>query len=565
MRFLLLHLLASLCGAGESSDFNSASAGLKAMAAWADSDEELTVGEVAITLYTMRHISRSLLSKGEEATPLFWAWLRDFEDQAESIINAKDELFTLNVLTHQFRDDIKIFLDDFGESTLGPFLDDASSDQPWTDDSQALPCYVDSPQVDIADCSAGVIFARADDFVTLRDQLRGRADIGVVVKAKKELEKVQSSGVSPKWVLASSKRLVEDAKRIFEGALVSQGKVAIGVAAASHGAGFVLASRGDIGLYGYNRLRECGQEKGYTILRDPQNKPLTTAKLNSVNCDIPTVDPEAMKGPSDIYPDYYTRAQLKLASGRLSGIAPEHTSPEALERLHEDLLKNDYAVYTPDAYTAETFQEILSEAERLWRVGENRTSGMEANCNLDGTHRMGGYVGYKSELYRLIFRSNFRLWASLVTKAGALWGADFPMELREYGRRSGGMPCHSDLQMYKTMELDWEVVVTVSNSPESKCEFTWTAKNGEKRSVRTTANSVTLVRPNSAVHCVTSTAGGRREMLKMILTGDYSKDKGFWYYTGNQCGKKNNNRRLMRERSEEMTKAYSSGGEAEEL
>ncbi|KAF4681694.1 hypothetical protein FOZ60_011692 [Perkinsus olseni] len=257
--------------------------------------------------------------------------------------------FTLNVLTHQFRDDIKIFLDDFGESTLGPFLDDASSDQPLTDDPQALPCYVDSPQVDIADCSAGVIFARADDFVTLRDQLRGRADIGVVVKAKKELEKVQSSGVSPKWVLASSKRLVEDAKRIFEGALVSQGKVAIGVAAASHGAGFVLASRGDIGLYGYNRLRECGQEKGYTILRDPQNKPLTTAKLNSVNCDIPTVDPEAMKGPSDIYPDYYTRAQLKLASGRLSGIAPEHTSPEALERLHEDLRKNDYAVYTPDA------------------------------------------------------------------------------------------------------------------------------------------------------------------------------------------------------------------------
>ncbi|KAF4681693.1 hypothetical protein FOZ60_011691, partial [Perkinsus olseni] len=68
---------------------------------------------------------------------------------------------------------------------------------------------------------------------------------------------------------------------------------------------------------------------------------------------------------------------------------------------------------------------------------------MEANCNLDGTHRMGGYVGYKSELYRLIFASNFRLWASLVTKAGALWGADFPMELREYGRRSGG-ECESE-------------------------------------------------------------------------------------------------------------------------
>ncbi|KAF4696560.1 hypothetical protein FOZ62_027719, partial [Perkinsus olseni] len=201
----------------------------------------------------------------------------------------------------------------------------------------------------------------------------------------------QSSGVSPKWVLASSKWLVEDAENAFKGALVSQGKVVMGVAANPEASGFVVASEGDVRLYGYRRLGECAQEKGYTILRDPRNKPQPTAKLNSVNCVIPTVDPEAMKGSSDIYPDYYTRAQLKLASGRLSGIAPEHTSPEALERLHEDLLKNDYAVYTPDAYTAETFHEILSETERLWRVGENNlTSGMEVNCDLDGTDRMGG-------------------------------------------------------------------------------------------------------------------------------------------------------------------------------
>ncbi|KAF4738476.1 hypothetical protein FOZ62_023577, partial [Perkinsus olseni] len=376
----------------------------------------------------------------------------------------------------------------------------------------------------------------------------------------------QSSGVSPKWVLAPSKWLVEDAENAFKGALVSQGKVAKGVAANPEASGFVVASEGDVRLYGYRRLEECAQEKGYTILRDPRNKPLTTAKLNSVNCDIPRVEPEAMKGPSDIYPDYYTRAQLKLASGRLSGIAPEHTSPEALERLHEDLLKNDYAVYTPDACTAETFQEILSETERLWRVGENnQTSGMEVNCDLDGTDRMGGFVGYESSLYSLIFGSNFRLWTSLVTKTGPLWGADFPIELREYGRKSEGMPCHYDRQMYRKLPLNWEVVVTLSHSRESKCRFIRLDENETEHSIWPAANSVTLVRPKSAVHCVTPTAGGRRDMLKVILTGDYRKGRIFQRFAHGQCSEENENRHLMRKRSEEMTRAFEDDREAPEL
>ncbi|EER02733.1 hypothetical protein Pmar_PMAR004758, partial [Perkinsus marinus ATCC 50983] len=58
-----------------------------------------------------------------------------------------------------------------------------------------------------------------------------------------------------------------------------------------------------------------------------------------------------------IHPDYIVRAEQKLASGQLPGIASQHLSREAVTRLHEELLENDYAVYLPDAFTKETFKE----------------------------------------------------------------------------------------------------------------------------------------------------------------------------------------------------------------
>ncbi|EER16891.1 hypothetical protein Pmar_PMAR004743, partial [Perkinsus marinus ATCC 50983] len=509
---LLVAILVAFCTAIEAADSDSARAGLRVMVEWADSDKELTVEEVAVTLYTMRHLRRALSSQGEAVSPLFWAWLGDFEAQTEAIMAAKNDLFTLNVLTNQFRSDMKIFLAEFGSTPLGP-LSKVSSDDGWTDDSdelRSIACYVDAPGVDVTNCGGGIVFDRVEDAINHRNELSG-VDIGVVVKTSRELDRVKSSGISPKWVLASSKRLAQAAESSFKGALVSRGGVLKGVVANFGVSGFVLASRVDTRLYGLKRLGECGREKGYTVLRDPTDSP-TSATAPSISCEIPSLETETIEKFPHIHPDYIVRAELKLASGQLPGIASEHLSRKAVTRLHEELLENDYAVYLPDAFTKETFEEILAEVERLWRIGENKTSGMEANCNLDGNDRMGGG----------------RVHDQVTRPGSALWGADFPMELREYGRKSKGMPCHADLQMYKSMETDWEVVVTVSNSAESRCEFTWTNKNGEKRVVRTTANSVTLVRPNSAVHCVTSTAGGRREMLKMIFTGDYRKDGNFW-------------------------------------
>ncbi|KAF4721125.1 hypothetical protein FOZ63_030124 [Perkinsus olseni] len=77
--------------------------------------------------------------------------------------------------------------------------------------------------------------------------------------------------------------------------------------------------------------------------------------------------------------------------------------------------------------------------------------------------------------------------------------------------------------------------------------------------------SVTLVRPKSAVHCVTPTAGGRRDMLKVILTGDYRKGRIFQRFAHGQCSEENENRHLMRKRSEEMARAYEDDREAFEL
>ncbi|KAF4729765.1 hypothetical protein FOZ63_025448, partial [Perkinsus olseni] len=190
MLLLILQLLVHRCGSAQSSDLSSASSGLRVITDWANSDRVLTLDEVAITLYTMRHISRCLLSKGEEATPLFWAWLRDFEDQAESIINAKDELFTLNVLTRQFRDDIKIFVEDFGETVLSPFSI-AEGDRGDADGAKlVLPCCVDAPGVDVSECPAGVFFGRVVDAVAMQDRVESDYGIGIVVESEEDIHAV---------------------------------------------------------------------------------------------------------------------------------------------------------------------------------------------------------------------------------------------------------------------------------------------------------------------------------------------------------------------------------------
>jgi hypothetical protein len=199
--------------------------------------------------------------------------------------------------------------------------------------------------------------------------------------------------------------------------------------------------------------------------------------------------------------------------------------------------------------------QVLKEAKRLWASKD-----IEANCNLNGRDRMGGYVHFSSfqpaenqreSLYSLIFgNEELRLLVSSIVGA-MVHPSDFPIELREYGAESRGMGCHADVQMYGDLRTNFELVLTVSN--HGKCEVYWYDRNNIKHSVWPEPNSLTIVHPNSAVHCVGPTFGGAREMLKFIMVGSYDKSKSFFEYVDNRCESSNPNVRAIQKRRSKST------------
>ena len=181
---------------------------------------------------------------------------------------------------------------------------------------------------------------------------------------------------------------------------------------------------------------------------------------------------------------------------------------------------------------------------------------IEPNCNLDGTDRIGGYVHFSqnaepisqaNSMYSLIYGNEpLRLLISGIIDR-AVYPSDFPIELREYGSDSKGMPCHADIQMYGDLLTNLEIVVTLTNQGSS--EMYWYDREGKRRSVHPKANSLTIVHPSAAVHCVTPTRGGPREILKFIMVGSYAKSEWFNMYVDNICGITNPNVQAVRQRS----------------
>eukprot|EP00415_Alexandrium_ostenfeldii_P000674 UN0674 len=144
-----------------------------------------------------------------------------------------------------------------------------------------------------------------------------------------------------------------------------------------------------------------------------------------------------------------------------------------------------------------------------------------------------------SSLYKTFYGDEeFRRWVSRIN-GHHMFPSDFPVELREYPSGSSGMGCHSDLLMYANGTLDLEFVYTIGNL--GTCTSTYTNRRGETTEVHTQANSLIMVRPNSAMHCVKPSEGGHRTILKFIYVGDYHKSSQFGMYTTNYCSKDNPN------------------------
>ena len=246
-------------------------------------------------------------------------------------------------------------------------------------------------------------------------------------------------------------------------------------------------------------------------------------------------------------------AALIRATSRISssGAINSLLAEKDLLQQHAQLFRDNYnIIYVENIFDANTFHRIHREALRLWKSND-----IEANCNLNGVDRLGGYIHLSKSLplaeqrdsvYSLIYGNEpLRLWISAVTGT-PLFPADFPIELREYGPNSRGMGCHADIQMYADLDKNYEVVVTISNHGD--CEVYWFDKKGRRQSVKPSANSITIVQPNSAVHCVTGTRGGAREMLKFIMVGRYQKHADFYKYVANSCSASNANVRGLANR-----------------
>jgi hypothetical protein len=221
---------------------------------------------------------------------------------------------------------------------------------------------------------------------------------------------------------------------------------------------------------------------------------------------------------------------------------------EVWKSLEEDKAKfidNDFIIYMPNFLAPDVYQKVLAESKHLWKSAD-----IEPNCNLDGTNRIGGYVldptMRESSLYHLFYgNEEFRQWISRIN-GHMMFPSDFPIELREYPSGSKGMGCHRDLLMFTNATLDLEFVYTIDNF--GTCISDYTNRRGEKTDVHTEANSLIMVRPNAALHCVKPSTGGHRTILKFIYVGDHRKSDQFHHYTANECPQSNPNVRNVLER-----------------
>ena len=299
----------------------------------------------------------------------------------------------------------------------------------------------------------------------------------------------------------------------------------------------------------YGRSIQEGVESLLTVIQTNQSFHLDSLVLsmsNAWDAYIRGSSRLAMVSRNVTLPVSFSEYEAILSNIReqgVAGISEEHSSAASLQRSAHLFREYYNIIYVDKIFDTETFDRLKMEASRLWKSND-----IEPNCNLNGRDRLGGYIHFsagsraeeqKNSFYSTIYGNEaLRIWISAVTGT-TVFPADFPIELREYGESSRGMQCHSDVQMYADLDSNFEIVVTLSNHGD--CSLIWYDRTNTKHTVRPLANSISIVQPNSAVHCVSGAGGGSREMLKFIMVGQYSKHSNFWEYIGNTCDDHNPN------------------------
>ena len=244
-------------------------------------------------------------------------------------------------------------------------------------------------------------------------------------------------------------------------------------------------------------------------------------------------------------------------------ISERYKNVEFREILKKRYIENNFVLYVEDFF--ENFEIIKYEVDNIWQT----KGAIEPNCNLDGINRIGGFVNLfssscsnQTSIYSMIYGNEelFDFVTEIASTDGRpFYPADFPIELREYGPSSLGMPCHRDLQLYEDPLGDLEIVVSVS---EAKSEFSWWDAYGREQRVKPKKNSLSIVKPGGAVHCVSGTAGGRREILKFVLVSGYRKPAAFKDYVKNDCKTGENHKNIKKRLSKDSRGMHCQADEA---
>lgn len=90
---------------------------------------------------------------------------------------------------------------------------------------------------------------------------------------------------------------------------------------------------------------------------------------------------------------------------------------------------------------------------------------------------------------------------------------EFPIEYRRYDSSSKGMAWHQDKPIFNGVY--YECVLTLDNTSDSVFEY---IQNNKVQRIKTKANTLICVTPNSIQHRVTPCKKGKRDIIKFVAT-----------------------------------------------
>lgn len=152
------------------------------------------------------------------------------------------------------------------------------------------------------------------------------------------------------------------------------------------------------------------------------------------------------------------------------------------------------------------FDLILDYCSQLKLKKDSRSNNRLTLCLNPNSHK---------ELYDLIYQNeNFINFIKKIKDDDHYikFNPSYPIEYRKYFTGSEGMDWHIDTSLF---EPDcFEIVLTLTNTSDSKFEYT---DNGKNISLLTKPNTLVIVRPQSILHRVTPINKGERTILKFII------------------------------------------------